>query len=187
MQGNGKCQGAPTVSAKSPKGLLKVQIQHVSPLPKVFFVFCFYCRGIQNCWHDLQVSFFLFLNKFIYLFIFGCVGSSLLRTGFLQLQRAGATLHCSAWTSHCGGFSCCGAQALGEQASVVVAHGLSSWRARAQLLHGMWDLPGPGLEPVSSVLAGGFLSTAPPGESLLTDFYTPNTSSFPKKFDLQPY
>ena len=28
----------------------------------------------------------------------------------------------------------------------------------------MWDLPGPGLEPVSPVLAGGFLTTAPPGK-----------------------
>ena len=27
----------------------------------------------------------------------------------------------------------------------------------------MWDLPGPGLEPVSPALAGGFLTTAPPG------------------------
>ena len=31
----------------------------------------------------------------------------------------------------------------------------------------MWDLPGPGLEPVSPVLAGGFLTTAPPGKSPL--------------------
>ena len=30
----------------------------------------------------------------------------------------------------------------------------------------MWDLPGPGLEPVSPALAGGFLTTAPPGKSL---------------------
>ena len=29
----------------------------------------------------------------------------------------------------------------------------------------MWDLPGPGLEPMSPVLAGGFLTTAPPGTS----------------------
>ena len=29
----------------------------------------------------------------------------------------------------------------------------------------MWDLPGPGLEPVSSALAGGFSTTAPPGKS----------------------
>ena len=30
----------------------------------------------------------------------------------------------------------------------------------------MWDLPGPGLEPVSPALAGGFLTTAPPGKPL---------------------
>ena len=33
-------------------------------------------------------------------------------------------LHCGAWASHSGGFSCCGAWALGARASVVVAHGL---------------------------------------------------------------
>ena len=60
-----------------------------------------------------QYSFCLFvcfLNKFIYLF-FGCVGSSFLCQGFLQLRRAGATLHRGAWASHCRGLSCCGAQA----------------------------------------------------------------------------
>ena len=30
----------------------------------------------------------------------------------------------------------------------------------------MWDLPRSGLEPVSPILAGGFLTTAPPGKSL---------------------
>ena len=30
----------------------------------------------------------------------------------------------------------------------------------------MWDLPGPGLEPVSRALAGEFLTTAPLGKSL---------------------
>ena len=30
----------------------------------------------------------------------------------------------------------------------------------------MWDLPGPGLEPMSPTLAGGFLTTAPPGKPL---------------------
>ena len=29
----------------------------------------------------------------------------------------------------------------------------------------MWDLPGPGLEPMSPALASGFLTTAPPGKS----------------------
>ena len=62
-------------------------------------------------------------------------------------------------------------------ASVVVARGLSSCGSRglerrlsscgaqAQLLRGRWDLPGPGLEPLSPALAGGFLTTAPPGKS----------------------
>ena len=29
----------------------------------------------------------------------------------------------------------------------------------------MWDLPGPGIKPVSPALAGRFLTTAPPGKS----------------------
>ena len=117
-------------------------------------------------------------NVFIFIiyFIFGCVGSSLLHAGFLQLRRARATLRCSVQASYCGGFSCCGAWALGTWASVVVAHRpsscgsralecrLSSCGAWAELLRSMWDLPGPGLEPVSPALAGRFLTTAPPGK-----------------------
>ena len=41
---------------------------------------------------------------------------------------------------------------------------LSSCGSRARLLRGMWDLPRPGLEPVSPALAGGFSTTAPPGK-----------------------
>ena len=60
------------------------------------------------------------------------------------------------------GFSSCGTRALERR--------LSSCDAQAQLLHGMWDIPRPGLEPVSSALAGGFLTTAPPGKSLISFF-----------------
>ena len=110
-------------------------------------------------------------------FIYGCAGSSLLRAGILQSWQAGATLRCGAWASHRGGFFLLWSRALGTLASVVVAHGLSSCGsqalerrlsscgAQAQLLHGMWDLPGPGLEPMSPALAGGFLTTVPPGKS----------------------
>ena len=54
-------------------------------------------------------------------------------------------------------------------ASLVVEHRLqtrrlSSCGSRAQLLRGMWDLPRPGLEPVSPALAGRFSTTAPPGK-----------------------
>ena len=41
---------------------------------------------------------------------------------------------------------------------------LSSCGSWAQLLHGMWDLPGPRHKPVSPALAGGFPTTAPPGK-----------------------
>ena len=43
---------------------------------------------------------------------------------------------------------------------------LSNCGSRAQLLRGMWDLPRPGLEPVSPALAGKFSTTAPPGKPL---------------------
>ena len=41
---------------------------------------------------------------------------------------------------------------------------LSNCGSRAQLLRGMWNLPRPGLEPVSPALTGGFSTTAPPGK-----------------------
>ena len=119
-----------------------------------------------------------FFNNVVCLFvyIYGCIGSLLLRAGFLQLPQAGATLHCGARTSHYSGFSCCGARALGAQASVVVARGLQS-AGSVVVAHGlscstagMWDLPGPGFEPVSPALAGGFLTTAPPGKPRTGDF-----------------
>ena len=54
-------------------------------------------------------------------------------------------------------------------ASLVAEHRLqtrrlSSCGSRAQLLRGMWDLPRPGLKPVSPALAGRFSTTAPPGK-----------------------
>ena len=35
----------------------------------------------------------------------------------------------------------------------------------------MWDLPGPGFEPVSPALAGRFLTTAPPGKSITQNIF----------------
>ena len=45
-------------------------------------------------------------------------------------------------------------------------HRLSSCGSRAWMLRGMWDLPRPGLEPVSPALAGGLSTTVPPGKPL---------------------
>ena len=56
----------------------------------------------------------------------------------------------------------------------------SSCGARAQLLHGVWDFSGPGLEPMSPALAGGFLTTAPPGKSAMKVFITYLYPSHPR-------
>ena len=75
-------------------------------------------------------------------------------------------------------FSSCGKQGplfiavhgpLTIAASLVAEHRLQTRRlsncgSRAQLLRGMWDFPRPGPEPVSPALAGGFLTTVPPGK-----------------------
>ena len=101
---------------------------------------------------------FFFLNLFIYLFM--------AVLGLRFCARA---------------FSSCGKRGplfiavhglLTIAASLVAEHKLqmrrlSSCGSRAQLLHGMWDLPRPGLEPVSPALAGRFLTTAPPGKPWL--------------------
>ena len=62
----------------------------------------------------------LIVHKFSYLFIY------LFMVTLGLCCCAGATLHCGARVSRCCGFSCCGALALGMQASVVVARRLSS-------------------------------------------------------------
>ena len=57
-------------------------------------------------------------------------------------------------------------------ASLVAEHRLQTRRlgscgSQAQSLCGMWDLPRPGLEPLSPALAGRFSTTAPPGKPLM--------------------
>ena len=96
--------------------------------------------------------------------MFGCAGSSLLHTGFLQLQWAGAPL--CLWFE---GFSLQWVlllQSMGWWA------GFSSCSLQTLLLHNMWDLPSSGIEPVSPALTGRFLTTGPPGKSKLLYFLT---------------
>ena len=64
------------------------------------------------------------------------------------------------WASHCGGFSCCRAWALGHV-------GLRSCGAQAYLPHGKWNLLRLGIKSMSPTLAGGFLITGPVGKSTL--------------------
>ena len=74
---------------------------------------------------------------------------------------------CGMQASHCSGFSC-RAQALGytglrSYSSWTFEQRLNSCGAGAYLLCSMWDLPISGIEPMFSVLAGGFFTTEPPG------------------------
>ena len=84
-------------------------------LHEAFKRLSFFGSYIPSC-----VPLFFFFKIFIYylfiMFIFGCVGSSFLCEGFLQLRRAGATLHRGARASHYRGLSCCGAEAPDAQA-----------------------------------------------------------------------
>ena len=58
-----------------------------------------------------------FLKKFIYLFIFGYAGSSLLHKFFFSFSMWELRSSCGARASPCGGFSCCGAWAPGHVGS----------------------------------------------------------------------
>ena len=67
---------------------------------------------------------------FVFLFIYGCVGSSFLHEGFLQLRQVGATLHRGTRASHHRGLSRCGAQAPDVQAQQLWLTGLVAlWHA----------------------------------------------------------
>ena len=96
----------------------------------------------QRIYNRRQLLFFLLIS---------------LRYTFILLKLfLSAPCHCcfpwafcgfSAQASHCGGFSYCRAQAL-ERA------GFSSCGTLAVLPGGLWNLPGPGIDPVSHALAG---------------------------------
>ena len=75
----------------------------------------------QLGWGTFTIHSFFFLK---YLFIYGCVGSSFLCEGFLQLRQAGSTLHRGAQASHYRGLSYCGAQAPDVQAQQLWLTGL---------------------------------------------------------------
>ena len=48
--------------------------------------------------------------------------------------------------------------------SQALEHRLNNCGAQAQLLHGMWDLPRPGIEPEALTLQGGVFNPKPPGK-----------------------
>ena len=109
--------------------------------------------------HFLIVIFYLYIYICIYIYIY--IFFFLAVLGLRFCARA---------------FSSCGKRGplliavrgpLTIAASLVAEHRLQTCRlsscgSRAQSLRGMWDLPRPGLEPVSPALAGRLSTTAPP-------------------------
>ena len=72
---------------------------------------------------------------------------------FSSCDERGLLPSCSVRASYCAGSSGCRTWALGHDRSVIVAYAalVDPWDV---------DLPGPGMEPVSSSLAGRFFNTA---------------------------
>ena len=104
----------------------------------------------------------LLLHLKTYLFV-AALAPRCFRRAFSSGRDQELLSSCGAQASRCGGFSCCGAPALGARASAVVAHGLSCSEACG-------DLPGSGIKPMCPALAGGFLTSGPPGKFSLTFF-----------------
>ena len=116
------------------------------------------------CFYLHWLYLFIYLNLFIYFILFLAV------LGLRPCARA---------------LSSCGERGplfivlrgpLTIAASLVAEHGLqtrrlSSCGSRAQLLRGTWDLPRPGLKPVSPAPAGRPSTTAPPGKPLHWLYY----------------
>ena len=121
----------------------------------------------------------------MYVCIYSCTGSSLL-LGLSPVAEAWGYSRCGVQASRCGGFSC-GAQApvragfssCGTQArycgSWALEHKVDSCDVQAWFLGCRLSclkacgilVPGPEIEPVSSALEDGFLTTVPPVKSLI--------------------
>ena len=128
---------------------------------------CFYCwvLNIYECY-----VLFVFLKKFysyfiyLFIFIFGCVGSSVRARAFSSCGKWGPlfiAVRGPLFITVRGPFTIVAPPVAGHR---LQTRRLSSCGSRAQLLRGMWDLPRPGLEPVSPALAGRSSTTAPPGK-----------------------
>ena len=112
-------------------------------LKKIYLFILFICFWL--CWVFLAACVLSLVAASGGYSLLQCVDFSL---RWLLLLRSTGSRH--------AGFRSCGSRALERR--------LSSCGAWASLLRGMWELPGPGLEPLSPALAGGFLTTVPPGK-----------------------
>ena len=107
---------------------------------------------MKENWLPFYKYFYSFLYLFTYIWLHWAFPVAHF---FLDLWCVGFSLWWLLFGEHAG-FSC-GSQAL--------EYKLNSG-TRAQPPHGMWNVPRPGIKPVSPALAGRFLTTGPPVKSL---------------------
>ena len=108
--------------------------------------------------HKLHQT-WIFLSFLIFkiVCIFGCTGLCCCSQAFSCCSEWGLLSSCGAQASQCGGKS--------SRQLFLQSLGSGVYRLGNVEPHGMWNLPGPGLKPVSPELAGRFLTTGPPGKS----------------------
>ena len=124
----------------------------------------------EKCESNIANAHALFFNLYL-IYVFLAVLGPCCCLGFLLTVVSGATVQL--WYVVVASLAAqCGFQ--GAWASVVTAHGLSSWRSQAlehklssclvqaQLLLGTWDLPRSRIKPVSLALTGNLFTTEPP-------------------------
>ena len=127
------------------------------------FIRAFVCKAILPTIVSCPGGFylFIFLKKFLFIIYLLCLFLAVLGLHFCV--RAFSS--CGKWGPlfiAVRGPLTIAASLVAEQRLQTLR--LSSCGSRAQLLRRMWDLPRPGLEPVSPALAGRFSTTAPPGK-----------------------
>ena len=119
----------------------------------------------------LPVVIFFKIYMYTYIVIFGCAGSLLLLGLFSRYEKRGLLSSCGVRASHCSGFSCCRAQALGHAgfhscSPWAPEHRLNSCGTRVKLLCSMWDLSGSSIEPVSPALVVDSLPLSQQGQPI---------------------
>ena len=130
---------------------------------------CLFSNTLPGCWVYLYIHFWGLFSSFgkwrlSLVLVHGLltvVASLIAEHGFQDAQASVGAAHA---------LSSCGSQAL--------EHKLTSFFTRAQLLHGMWDLPRSGIKPISPAFVGGFFTTKPPEKPLDIGFQTKYDSTF---------
>ena len=122
--------------------------------------------------HTLLYTLYIFLYKNIFIYFWLCWVFSLVAA---SRGHSSQVVVCGFFIRRDGGFSSCGAQILGHAGfssfgSPALEHRLNSCGIQACWLHDRWDLPEPGIKPMSPPLAGRVFTTEPLGMPQLGSF-----------------